>query len=269
MSPCFSRGYLTVAFALTALTTAFVATPPHPVAARRGGGSRPDRARPSPGTRASWAPTSAGCRCFNWLLIGYGVPAVAFRSRPALLRMRSDDLAVRLSDALSRAVRRRSSAFFQIHHALNAGDPLARWWATSSRGLLALITHSASHTSLMRLDLARSNPVFHYASLGFAAISVVLIAFGLVFTRTRYITNEARAGSVGVQLAATGLSASGSCGVYVARDSRGIRPDWYVTAAAVLGLLLVFAYVSLEVRHAFHGDAIGASVRATGPKAGR
>ena len=43
----------------------------------------------------------------------------------------------------------------------------------------------------------------------------------------------------------------------IARHARGVRPQWYVTGAAILAGLLLFAYVTLEVRHAFQGDGIG------------
>src|SRR5262249_55491047 len=42
----------------------------------------------------------------------------------------------------------------------------------------------------------------------------------------------------------------------LARIARGVRPDWYVRGAAVLALLLVFGYVTLEVRHAFQGERL-------------
>ena len=46
----------------------------------------------------------------------------------------------------------------------------------------------------------------------------------------------------------------GLAAVLLARASRGVRPDWYVMGAAVLAMLLLFGYVTLEVRHVFQGD---------------
>jgi uncharacterized membrane protein len=43
----------------------------------------------------------------------------------------------------------------------------------------------------------------------------------------------------------------------IARHARGVRPQWFVTGAAILAGLLLFAYVTLEVRHAFQGERIG------------
>jgi uncharacterized membrane protein len=48
----------------------------------------------------------------------------------------------------------------------------------------------------------------------------------------------------------------GLAAVLLARASRGLRPSWYVTGAAVLAMLLLFGYVTLEVRHLFKGPVI-------------
>ena len=48
----------------------------------------------------------------------------------------------------------------------------------------------------------------------------------------------------------------GLAAVVLARIARGVRPAWYVTGAAVLALLLLFGYVTLEVRHAFQGERL-------------
>jgi uncharacterized membrane protein len=48
----------------------------------------------------------------------------------------------------------------------------------------------------------------------------------------------------------------GLAAVALARVARGVRPWWYVTGAAILALLLLFGYVTLEVRHAFQGDQL-------------
>jgi uncharacterized membrane protein len=48
----------------------------------------------------------------------------------------------------------------------------------------------------------------------------------------------------------------GIAAVLLARASRGVRPHWYVLGAAVLAMLLLFAYVTMEVRHVFQGPVI-------------
>ena len=92
------RGYLTVAFALTALATAYLAVRDRipllrTVVAALGlivlG-------------RIAWDPRIMGADVgtfpiFNWLLVGYGVPAAAFLAAGRILETERDDLAVRLA----------------------------------------------------------------------------------------------------------------------------------------------------------------------------
>ena len=94
-----SRGYLTVAFALAALGTACVATLRDIPLLRY--------AVTAIGLvvlgRIAWDPVIMGADVgrtpiFNWLLLGYGVPAVAFAAAACLLRTRAQDLAVRLAE---------------------------------------------------------------------------------------------------------------------------------------------------------------------------
>ena len=49
----------------------------------------------------------------------------------------------------------------------------------------------------------------------------------------------------------------GIAALFVARHTRDIRPEWYVRAAGILGVVLIALYVSLEVRHAFQGPLMG------------
>lgn len=44
--------------------------------------------------------------------------------------------------------------------------------------------------------------------------------------------------------------------IALARALRDVRPSWYVTGAAVLAIMLLFAYVTLEIRHLFQGEII-------------
>ena len=119
------RGYLTVAFAVTALTTAIFATVDRIPLLRYvvvaigfivlG--------------RLAWDPRIMGADVgtwpiFNWLLLGYGAPAVAFLAAGHILKREAEDLAVRICDALG-VLFAALLVFFQIRHALNDGDPLA------------------------------------------------------------------------------------------------------------------------------------------------
>ena len=125
---------------------------------------------------------------FNWLLFGYGVPALAFLAAGHILKTERDDLAARLCDALG-VLLAGLLVFFEIRHALNGGDPLANTSGHVEQGLFALMSIGFAY-ALMRLDLGRANPVFHFASLAFGVLSAVFIVFGLGIVENPLLSSD-------------------------------------------------------------------------------
>ena len=249
------RGYLTVAFAVTAFTTAIIA----------------DRHRipllrlvvAALGLivlgRLAWDPRIMGAAVgtvpvFNWLLLGYGVPALAFLAAGYVLKRARDDFPARLCDALG-VLFAALLVFFEIRHALNGGDPLANTSGHIEQGLFALMSLGFAYV-LMRLDLGRANPVFRFASLAFGIASAVFIVFGLGIVENPLLNSEPIRGVPIFSSLMLAYLLPGLAAVLLVRVSRGLRPDWYVIGAAVLAMLLLFGYVTLEVRHLFQGDVI-------------
>jgi uncharacterized membrane protein len=259
------RGYLTVAFALTAFTTAYLAV----------GLAVPLLRYVVVALgfivlgRLAWDPAIMGADVgttpiFNWLLLGYGVPALAFLGAARLLARQREDLAVRLCDALG-VLFAALLAFFQIRHALNGGDPLANTSGHVEQGLFALMGLGFAYV-LMRLDLGRANPVFHYASLTFGVLAAFFTIFGLGIVENPLLSGDPIAGVPIFSSLLLAYLVPGLAAVLLARAARGVRPAWYVTGTAVLAMALLFGYVTLEVRHAFHGEAIGVGKGATQPE---
>lgn len=251
-----SRGYLTVAFALAALGTAWVATLRDIPLLRY--------AVTAIGLvvlgRIAWDPVIMGpdvgrTPIFNWLLLGYGVPAVAFAASAILLRTRAQDLAVRLSESLA-ILFAALLFYFQIRHALNDGDPLKPASGHVEMGLFALTSLGFSFV-LTRMDVARANPVFRIASLIFGVISAFVIAGGLLLAENPLLTHSTVSGPTVFSSLMLAYLLPGLMAALIARHARGVRPQWYVMGAIILAGLLLFAYVTLEVRHAFQGDGIG------------
>ncbi len=253
-----SRGYMTVAFALMALGTAYVATLRDIPLLRL--------AVAAIGLivlgRIAWDPVIMGADVgripiLNWLLIGYGVPAVAFAVAGRLLELRGIDLAQRLADALA-VVFTALLLFFQVRHALTGGDPLSSTTSHIEQGLHVLMAILMSYV-LMRLDLARNNAVFRWASLSLGVIAILFGVFGLLLLDNPLFggsSNEVR-GPVIFSSLLLAYFLPGLAAAFLARQSRGVRPNWSVTALYVLAGILVFFYVTLEIRHAFQGPRIG------------
>ena len=249
------RGYLTVAFAVTALTTAIVADR-HRIPLLRGVVAALGFIVLG---RLFWDPRIMGDAVgtwpvFNWLLIGYGVPAVAFLAAGFVLKREREDLAARICDALG-VLFAALLVFYQIRHALNGGDPLANTSGHVEQGLFALMSLGFAYV-LMRLDLGRNNPVFRFASLAFGVLSAVFIVFGLGIVENPLLNSDRIAGVPVFSSLLLAYLVPGLAAVLLARASRGLRPDWYLMGAGVLAMLLLFGYVTLEVRHLFQGDVI-------------
>jgi uncharacterized membrane protein len=278
---CLERGYLTVALALTAAGTASIA-----------------QRRDIPAlryvvsvlaavvlARIAWDPLIMGAEVgrwplFNWLLIGYGLPAAAFwiaarlmeGDAPAGLESQDTgtarrgrvptDIHVGLADATA-ILLTALLCFFQIRHLLNQGRPLVPSSGHVEQGLFAIVSLGLSY-ALMRLELRRANEVFHWASLGFGVLSGVFIVWGLGFAHNPFLTYEPVTGFAVFSSLVLAYLLPGVAAARVSLMARPHRPDWYVTGLAVLGLMLVFGYVTLEVRHLFQGPDISSYRRTSG-----
>jgi uncharacterized membrane protein len=250
------RGYLTVAFALTALTTAYFAVRDRIPLLRY----MVVALGVIVVARLAWDPRIMGASVgtipvFNWLLLGYGVPALAFLAAGHILKTEREDLAARLCDALG-VLLAGLLVFFEIRHALNGGDPLANTSGHVEQGLFALMSLGFAYV-LMRLDLGRVNPIFHFASLAFGVLSAIFIVFGLGIVENPMLSSDRILGIPVFSSLLLAYLVPGLGAVLLARASRGVRPDWYAIGAAVLAMGLLFGYVTLEVRHVFQGDQIG------------
>jgi uncharacterized membrane protein len=96
---------------------------------------------------------------FNWLLFGYGVPAVAFGLAARVMRRASgEDLPIQIAQALS-VIFSALLFFFEIRHALNRGDPYAKGTGLIEQGLFAT-TSLVFYLALTRLDTMRASRCF-------------------------------------------------------------------------------------------------------------
>jgi uncharacterized membrane protein len=250
------RGYLTVAFALAALGVAYVSSRKD-IPVLRGIVTALGLIVLG---RIVWDPRIMGADVgstpvFNWLLVGYGVPAIAFWQASSVLRQRRTDLASHVADALA-LIFFTLLMVFEIRHYVHGGDPLAATSNHLEMGLYAILFLGLSH-ALMHLARARRTKVFEVAHLAAAALAALTIVFGLGLGRNPLFTNEAVGGGIPFSTLLVAYLLPGLMALYIARHARDRVPPWYVMAAAVAALALIFGYVTLEVRHGFHGAHIG------------
>ncbi len=252
----FDKGVLTVALSVSALAAAYVATRLDLVALRY--------AVAVMGFvvlgRLVWEPRIVGealgaTPVVNWLLFGYGAPALAFGLAARNMRLAGgEDLPVRVAQSLT-ILFSGLLVFFEVRHALNGGDPYEPSSSLLEQGLLATSALLFAIV-LTRLDLRRASPVFNGASMIFGGLSVAIAAVGLAVARNPFIECAAVEGGTFFNALLISYLLPALLAAVLMRMSRGARPQWYVTGAGVLSLALLFLYACLQTRRFFHGDVI-------------
>lgn len=250
-----SRGYLTVALAMTAAAAAYVASQRKiralRVAVAAIGLVVLGRLIYDPHIMGDGVGTTP---ILNWLLIGYAIPAVAFWFAARRLAAQGDDLALRISESLA-IIFAALLGFFQIRHLTNNGDILAISSGHVEAGLQTVLALGLSYATA-RLGANRTSPVMNTASIVFAASALAISALALGVVTNPYLTGEVVTGrplfgSLLLAYAVPGLAA-----LFVARHTRSLRPAWYIRSTGLLGVALISAFATLAVRQSFHGPII-------------
>ena len=256
------RGYLTVALALAALGTAYVATLRDIPLLRY--------AVTALGVmvlaRVVWDPRIMGndvgaTPIFNWLLIGYGVPAASFLTSARLLETRRQDSAAAFADALG-ILFAGLLAFFEIRHLTNGGNVLHAGFGHVEAGLMTLVALGFS-LALARLNSNRSNVIFEAASLVFGAGGVALAAFGLALSANPLFSGEWVGGRVIFSSLMPAYLVPGLAALYMSRAGRGIQSERYLRVIGAMAVALITLFVTLEVRHAYQGPEISIDLPTT------
>jgi uncharacterized membrane protein len=215
--------------------------------------------------RLAWDPRIVGddlgtTPIFNWLLFGYGAPALSFGlaarllvrggpNRPAL------DRPAQIAQALA-IIFAALLVFFQIRHALHGGDPFVDDVGLVENGLYAISAMGFSLV-LARLDLARASPILNFFSLAFGVIAALVAVLALGLWTNPYFTQLPVIGGRWLNSLLLGYALPGACAALFADRSRATRPLWFVRMMKIAALLLVFLYVTLETRRLFQGLWIG------------
>jgi uncharacterized membrane protein len=191
---------------------------------------------------------------FNWLLFGYGVPAVAFGYAGRLLRRQADDIPARTSDALA-VLFAAFLVFFEIRHAMNGGNPYASTSGLIEQGLMSVSAFGFAF-ALTRLDTTRANVVFRWASLVTGALGLASACLGLLLFANPFFSETPVEGGLVINALLIGYLLPAVLACAVAVYARLRRPLWYWGGAGVLSAALGLAYLLLQTRVIFHGADI-------------
>jgi uncharacterized membrane protein len=189
----------------------------------------------------------------NWLLWGYGVPALAFWTGAMILRRRGDDLASRSveSSAITFTV---LAVMLQIRHIMNDGD-IYRPSASLAEIGLQVSTLLAMTIGLEHVRARTASIVHDVAAriLGAFAFLGALVSVGIYFNPV--FTGEP-VGGVFFNALLLGYGIPAVLMAILARTIRDARPALVYRLAAVTAIALALVYLTLEVRRIFQGPVI-------------
>jgi uncharacterized membrane protein len=208
--------------------------------------------------RILWDPRIAGddvgtTPVLNWLLWGYGVPALAFWIGGMILRRRGDDLASRCVESAAITFTA-LTIMLQIRHVMNDGDIYRPSASLAELGLQ--VSTALAMTIGLEHVRARTGSIVHDIAariLGTLGFLGALVSLGLYFNPV--FTGQAIGGTFFNALL-LGYGIPALLFAILARMIRDTRPALAYVTAAVAAIGLALAYLTLEVRAIFHGPVI-------------
>jgi uncharacterized membrane protein len=210
--------------------------------------------------RVAWDPRIVGndvgtTPIFNWLLWGYGVPAVSFWLAAHILRKRADDFSARAVDSAA-ILFTALTAMLEIRHLMNDGDI---YRPRSGLGELGLqVSTWLAMTMGFEHIRARTGSIIHdYAARIFGALAFATIVFGLIWRENPMRTGDPVGGPF-FNYILIGYGIPAVLMAVLARIIRYTRPQRFYVIAAVTAIVLAMIYLTLEVRTLFHGPVLTA-----------
>ena len=190
---------------------------------------------------------------FNWLLWGYGIPALSFWVGSVFLRRRGDDAPLRTveSAAILFTV---LLAFMEIRHAVNGGD-MYRVYTSLAEFALQVCVALAMAIGLERLRI-RTGSIVHNVSAvlltlyaGLATVFVLMLLETPIFWPTNV-------GGVFINLLLLAYAMPAVLALLLSYAVAGRRRAGYANTIAAGALILALTYVTFEIRRLYHGPVL-------------
>lgn len=190
---------------------------------------------------------------FNWLLWGYGIPALSFWAASHFLRHGGDDAPLRTVEAAA-ILFTVLLAFTEIRHAVNGGDIYA-----SSAGLaevaLQVCVALAMAIGLERLRLRTGSIVHNASAILLTVFAGLATLFGLLALENPMLWSH-NVGGVFINLLLLGYAVPAVLALLLSYAVAGHRPARYANTIAAGALVLALSYVTLEIRRLYHGPVL-------------
>lgn len=194
---------------------------------------------------------------FNWLLAGYGIPALSFGLAAWLMRRsHGESRPVQIAQAAS-ILFAALLVHFEIRHFASPDRSIARLRDLAEAGLHA-ISGLGFAIVLLRMSSRDSSPIFRWASYIFGVLTGLFCLAVLGFVVNPYLSYRGAGIQGGLVFNALMLAylLPGLMALLLGRMADGIRPRWYVMGARIVAMGLVFLYITLQTRRVFQGPDI-------------
>jgi uncharacterized membrane protein len=189
---------------------------------------------------------------FNWLLWGYGIPALSFWAASIFLRRRGDDAPLRgvESAAILFTV---LLAFLEIRHAVN-GDVYAVG-AHLTEIALQVCVALAMAIGLERLRIRTGSIVHNIGAVLLTAFAGLASVFGLMLLETPILW-PTNVGGVFINLLLLAYALPAALALLLSYAVAGRRRPFYANTIAAGALVLALTYVTFEIRRLYHGPVL-------------
>lgn len=192
---------------------------------------------------------------FNWLLPGYGVPALAF-GFAAWQLARTTNGRPRLAMEAAAALFALLTLAMLVRHAMHGGVIDTGAMTLAEQSIYTLIAIGAG-AILVAIDMRSPSSMLRYGSMaaGVASVAFIVVRHFVVLNPLLSDESTGRIPVFNLLFLAYLLPAIAAGGLALyARDK---RPKWYAQMLAVVAAVLAFAYATLSVRRLFKGEFIG------------
>jgi uncharacterized membrane protein len=186
---------------------------------------------------------------FNWLLLGYGIPAASFWLGAHFLRKRGDDGPLRSLEAAA-ILFTVLLAFTEIRHYINNGDIYRRSSDLIEIGLQVCVA-LAMAIGLERLRIRTGSVIHNLGALLLTWFAGLAILFGLFFIANPAIWSIRIEGTF-INPLILGYAIPAVLALLLSYAVAG-RAAAYTNTIAAGALVLALAWITLEIRRLYHG----------------
>jgi uncharacterized membrane protein len=190
---------------------------------------------------------------FNWLLWGYGIPALSFWVGSYFLRRRGDDAPLRTveSAAILFTV---LLAFMEIRHAVNGGD-VYRGTSGLTESALDVCVALAMAIGLERLRIRIGSVVHNIGAVVLTVFAGLVAVFGLLLLDNPAIW-PINTGGEFINPILLGYAMPAVLALLLSYAVAGRRRAAYANTIAAGALVLALSYVTLEIRRLYQGPIL-------------